>query len=105
VILSECRDKIFSVLSFNSIVPLHQILELTFFMVGFYLPCLSMQVAQQVHSEVTFRCSTTGTKYHTDGLSEEQLATKETGTFRLPAGCPFKESKVVLWLTQANCSS
>jgi hypothetical protein len=60
------------------------------------------EVAQQVHSEVTFRCSTTGTKYHTDGLSEEQLATKETGTFRLPAGCPFKESKVVLWLTQAK---
>ena len=32
---------------------------------------VTAQVAQQVHGEVTFRCSTTGTKYHTDGLSEE----------------------------------
>ncbi|XP_062520963.1 AP-5 complex subunit sigma-1-like [Corticium candelabrum] len=61
------------------------------------------EVAQQVHAEFTFRSSTTGTKYHVDGLSEEQLAAKEMGTFSLPRGCPFKESKVVLWLTQAKC--
>eukprot|EP00118_Oscarella_pearsei_P007654 m.38084 g.38084 ORF g.38084 m.38084 type:complete len:189 (+) comp32519_c0_seq1:46-612(+) len=61
------------------------------------------QVAEQVQSEFAFRCSTTGTKYHGDSISDELLAVKETGFFRLPAGCPFRESKVVLWTTQAKC--
>ncbi|XP_065843662.1 AP-5 complex subunit sigma-1-like [Oscarella lobularis] len=61
------------------------------------------QIAEQVQSEFSFRSSTTGTKYSGEGISDELLAVKETGFFRLASGCPFKESKFVLWMTQARC--